>query len=547
MASVSFRQDGHPPPDEVRAQVERMTASDVFASSPQLASFLLFIVEAVLRGHGERLKGYTIGVEVLRRDVTFDPQIDPIVRVEATRLRRAIGRYYAGPGADDAIQIDLPRGGYVPRISWRAGKEKTEEVAAASASPPGTERIVLTPGNGLPTLRITPFVIHGTPDTRVIAADMLGSKICEVFALFDSANVTMAAPPSARSGPLAVAAAATPASRSDYRFDGTIEYRGNGTVDLRFKLVDESDATVIWSRAFEKLSGEDGGVERHILLELASAIVQPFGVISANDRAKHVATHELDPRYEALIEAGDALRSFDPEAHVRVRDRLERLVELDPNFAGGFTVLAAFYGREHFIDFGTRNDEPPALDRALKAARRGAELRPQSSRAYHVLFTILFLRGEKEGAIAAAEHAIALNPYDALAMSEFGGRLIYCGEIDRGLEILRESVGLTPVLPAWSHFALFVGHYMRGDLTQARFHASQMTNETYVYGQLARALIAHADGDAAEAQRAVQAIVALQPAWHDNARREIGKLVSASAIADRLAADLASIVSHSAT
>jgi hypothetical protein len=93
MTSATSQQDGVPRPDEVRAQVQRMTASDVFASSPQLAAFLLFIVEAVLRGHGERLKGYTIGVEVLRRDVNFDPQIDPIVRVEATRLRRAIERY----------------------------------------------------------------------------------------------------------------------------------------------------------------------------------------------------------------------------------------------------------------------------------------------------------------------------------------------------------------------------------------------------------------------------------------------------------------------
>src|SRR2546421_309839 len=119
MVSVSSRQDGNPPPDDVRAQVQRMIASDVFTSSPQLVSFLLFVVEAQLRGHGERLKGYTIGVEVLRRDASFDPQIDPIVRVEATRLRRAIERYYAGPGQQDAIIIDLPRGSYVPTFRRR--------------------------------------------------------------------------------------------------------------------------------------------------------------------------------------------------------------------------------------------------------------------------------------------------------------------------------------------------------------------------------------------------------------------------------------------
>ena len=55
-----------------------------------------------------------------------------------------------------------------------------------------------------------------------------------------------------------------------------------------------------------------------------------------------------------------------------------------------------------------------------------------------------------------------------------------------------DAVGFGAILPSWSHFSLFVGHYMRGDLAEARYHASQLTSETYVYGQLARALIARA-------------------------------------------------------
>jgi hypothetical protein len=81
-----------PTPDEVRAQLERMTASDDFNRSPQLGAFLRFVVESVLQGKSDRIKAYTIGVDVLRRDAKFDPQLDPIVRVEATRLRRTIDR-----------------------------------------------------------------------------------------------------------------------------------------------------------------------------------------------------------------------------------------------------------------------------------------------------------------------------------------------------------------------------------------------------------------------------------------------------------------------
>src|SRR3954471_747687 len=143
----------------VRVQVERMTTSSVFRNSPQLATFLWFIVEAQLRGKAARLKGYTIGVEVLRRDTSFDPQLDPIVRVEATRLRRAIERYYAGPGVDDTIMISLPRGGYAPRIGWRRGPDGAEHPREPqAASPP---KPALLPGNGMPTLRVAPFVVIG--------------------------------------------------------------------------------------------------------------------------------------------------------------------------------------------------------------------------------------------------------------------------------------------------------------------------------------------------------------------------------------------------
>ena len=527
MASATMIQDGRPPPAEVRAQVQRMTASEVFATSPQLSAFLLFVVEAVLRGQGERLKGYTIGVEVLRRDTTFDPQVDPIVRVEATRLRRAIERYYAGVGVDDSVIIDLPRGGYVPRFSWR-------ELAAAAPAP--EPEIVLAPGNGMPTLRVAPFMVVGTPDTRAIAAETLSGKISEAFALFDVGNVAVAAPPNARAP---APGAPVAASRADYRLDGTVEYRGNGLVDLRVKLIDESDATVIWSRAFEKLFDTDGSgdTERRIIFELANAVAQPFGVIPANDRAKRVGTDVLDPRYCCLLESADALRSFDPAAHARVRAGLERLTALDPHFSAGFSILAALYGREFITGFGARPGDPPPLERALKAARRGIELKPQNARGYHILFAVLFFRGEKDAAIAAAEKAISLNPYDVLIRTEFGGRLIYAGEVDRGMTILRDAVGFGAILPSWSHFALFVGHYVRGEMVDARSQASQLTSETYVYGQLARALIARLDGDRTEFDRAKGAILALQPAWGADPRKEIGKVIIAPAIADRIATD----------
>jgi PAS domain S-box-containing protein len=108
---------------EIRAALERMVASESFRTCPQLAAFLRFVIEATLRGESAHLKGYTIAVEALGRSGDFDPQQDPIVRVEAGRLRRVIQHYYAGPGVKDLLVIDVPRGRYIPTFRYRRAEQ----------------------------------------------------------------------------------------------------------------------------------------------------------------------------------------------------------------------------------------------------------------------------------------------------------------------------------------------------------------------------------------------------------------------------------------
>ncbi len=106
-------------PEAVRRALAHVLESEELRSSPQLSNILRFVVEATLIGRRDAIKGYTIAVEALGRDPSFDPQADPIVRVEATRLRRALERYYAGAGAGDDIEIMVPRGSYVPHFLSR--------------------------------------------------------------------------------------------------------------------------------------------------------------------------------------------------------------------------------------------------------------------------------------------------------------------------------------------------------------------------------------------------------------------------------------------
>ena len=82
----------------VRQQLGRILSSGQFLQSPRRQRFLEYIVNETLAGRSERLKGYNVALEVFGRPDSFDPHIDPIVRIEAGRLRDKLREYYENDG-----------------------------------------------------------------------------------------------------------------------------------------------------------------------------------------------------------------------------------------------------------------------------------------------------------------------------------------------------------------------------------------------------------------------------------------------------------------
>jgi TolB-like protein len=103
----------------IREQLDRILNSGPFHQAPRRRRFLEYIVNEALAGRGERLKGYNVALAVFDRAETFDANIDPIVRLEAARLRDRLREYYEADGRDDLVRIELPKGTYTPRIEFR--------------------------------------------------------------------------------------------------------------------------------------------------------------------------------------------------------------------------------------------------------------------------------------------------------------------------------------------------------------------------------------------------------------------------------------------
>lgn len=125
---------------EKRDELRRVLRSKHFANSPKKTRFLEFVAEQTLQGNGEKLNEYLIGVEVYERGGDFNPQRDPIVRVQAHEIRRLLKKYYEGEGKDSPIRIDLPSGHYVPVFSRTAPQEMNAAANLAEALQPAVPR-----------------------------------------------------------------------------------------------------------------------------------------------------------------------------------------------------------------------------------------------------------------------------------------------------------------------------------------------------------------------------------------------------------------------
>src|SRR5437773_10436736 len=115
----------------IREHLSALLSSAAFAQVDRLKRFLRYVVEETVAGRNENLKEYSIGVEVFDREASFDPRTDPIVRVQARRLRARLARYYEDEGRRDEMRIELPKGSYAPEFHRHAASSVKNSIAAA--------------------------------------------------------------------------------------------------------------------------------------------------------------------------------------------------------------------------------------------------------------------------------------------------------------------------------------------------------------------------------------------------------------------------------
>jgi len=172
---------------EVQAQLEKILASETFQRAERLSRFLRYAVEQSLAGQQTALKEYSIGLQVFDKPESFDTRVDPIVRVEAGRLRAKIRDYYDTDGSSDPVWLGLQKRGYRPVFRWRKSGDSPAagpERAAPPAEPPPRQ-----PASDARTIAVLPFEDLSPEKTQEYFCDGITQEIVNAIAKIKGLSV----------------------------------------------------------------------------------------------------------------------------------------------------------------------------------------------------------------------------------------------------------------------------------------------------------------------------------------------------------------------
>ena len=508
-------------PEPVRSCLGRVLASRAFSTSPKLACFLGFVVEARLAGQADRLKAYTVGVEVFDRRRDFDPAVDSIVRVNAIRLRGLLRHYYAYEGRGDPLRILLPKGRYVPEFSLPQGecleathegtKEGARECAREQAKHPNPILLVVEPLS----------LIGGPPGQNELQASLAAGLTEELIAHLNGYGdglVVVQVP--ARGGTGNLGQVVGSALGMAYRLHGILRQDAD-QVRIGFTLLEALRGRVTWSETFAFQLSSEGlfEIQEQVARQVASRILDPHGVLYRSLKRQPAA---LLGTYLAVFRYHEYQERFSPESHLRAREALEQAVREEPGYAEAWAALANIDVGETLFGFNRRLPLPELTDRCLDTAHRAVALDPRSVMAHYILAMILFYRKDKDRFLSEAEHALALAPKRPGNLAVIGMHLALAGQWERGLALVQEAMGLNPFHPPWYHLVFSLDHLHFGRHREALAAIGRFAALDFVPFQINLAVIHGHLGNATEAQKALRRMLALWPQAQERLHEIVG-------------------------
>ena len=529
---------------QVMAELERVLRSRCFDHAGRASDFLRFVVEKTLAGETNRIKGRAIAIQVFGRPADFDARSDPLVRVEASRLRQRLTEYYAGEGSGNAVRLELPRGGYTiaarysraePRrgsdtpVPWRRrvaavlAVRARATVAVMALFAIGVIALQLqAPSADAPSALPPPERMHRT-QIAVVPLENLGTT-----SSLDRLAAGLTEEIMLRLDALDLYVIATQASQhlrgksldemlgAEHRYvlTGSVRDHAGGT-RITLRIMDETGAQ-IWAAAYDEPPGieEQPQLQAKIAREAAAAAALFGPVFDAELSLARRATHMLElpdcqTRYRAFRRATDP--ALFPEAFAC----FQGLVARQPQLAQAWAGLAMLYIDEH-VYYSASADGGAAFNRARAAVHRALELDGTNILANAALTRYLYYAGDPNF-MQSVERTLSLDPSNPEMLGLFGILLTAHGDSTHGLELVARALELSPQPRNVFNLARVFAALQDGNPCEALAQAQRLDADKWFIAQMVAAASAGLCGDKAAAIEARDRLLAVEPSFEAHA------------------------------
>lgn len=428
--------------EKIHASVANMLASSFFIGSPRQQRFLDYLVTNTLNGNASRLKGYTIAIDVFDRKGDFDPSLDAIVRVEATRLRNKLREYYNDFGRNDEYVIELPKGSYGILI--------THHLLAPALGQLITQQNDSKPHTGIaPSLAVLPFSNIG--------------EVAELHYFADGITDTLISELSRLSGLLVISRHSSFAYRNSTKSDieigdelcvshllqGCAQKNGE-RMRVSVQLVTKTNKVPLWSERYDcelkniftmqdELARSIAGA---LQIKLASAEAERFG----HEGTKNIEAHD------ALLRGIEQHWQYTTKTTTAAQKFFWHAIELDENYAAAHAWLARSLMFQWIMRY--TDDTATVFAQAFTHAKRAVSIDPLLSHAHAVLGWVHYWRKEAIAALNSVKNAVAMDPNNAEAYLFLAQILASSGQGQEGLFYIETALRLNPRSSPWCHWVL---------------------------------------------------------------------------------------------
>jgi serine/threonine-protein kinase len=496
----------------IRAALEKISASQRFASSERLCRFLRFAVEEALAGNTDKLKETVVGAEVFGRKVDYDPRLDAVVRIEAVKLRARLKEYYGNEGRDDAVRIEMPKGGYVP--SFTSVQVDMPEAAVPRKQSrrmwiPVVAGLVLAAGGWWLMERRQPAASRETPSIAVLPfVDLSEAKDQEYFCdgmteeIIDALARVRGFHVAARSS-----AFAFKNKQQDIReigrklnvsavLEGSVRKAGK-RLRITAQLNNVADGYHLWSETYERELKDVFAVQDEISRAIVGTLRVQLGE-SGKTSLVTASTGNLEA-YNLYLRARYLHSKWQTEPMRRSMELFEQAIAQDPAFAPAYAGLAS---SETWLGF-FRDRPRDVMQKAREAAERALALDDQLAAAHislgdvkavydwdwegarreyeralqigtddsrgHFSHAVLYLtpQGRMKEAIAEMQRAADLDPLHIVVNTYLGALLYFDGQYEPALKQLRKTLEIAP------DFAEAHGYMFKIYLDEDRFNEAR--------------------------------------------------------------------------